>query len=63
MLRGVFKCLKGRQHGRGFGIAKISLENRGKMGTYTEEDFSSAYRLAPRVFSFNGVFGRSHETV
>lgn len=31
MLRGVFKYLKGCQHGRGFGIARISLEIKIKM--------------------------------
>lgn len=55
-LRGVFKNLKGSQHGRGFRIARISLENKMKVWTYRVANFSFAYRLAPRVFSVNRVF-------
>ena len=52
----VFKCLKGSQHGRGFRIVKFSPENRMKVWTYREADFSSAYGLATRVYSVNKVF-------
>lgn len=43
----MLKYLKGCQRGRGFGIARISLENKTKVWTYKEGDFRSAYIRLP----------------
>lgn len=64
MLRGAFKCLKGCQHGRALGIARIRPKNKMQgVNGHTKRQTSALYigdcshtrGWLPRVFSVKGV--------